>query len=291
MFLLERGDHAFESSATCVQPRGPRRASFRATKLSSEPSGPSALTRAKVDGAFFWNERVSQVVTLYKLPDGSFEVKEYALHFHDCSVSSKGVAKRGARFATARVDLSQHAAARTGMRVSLPLTSHIEGAPSSTSAGGMVAVVSIGCEPIVPSGAAPPSNPSSPPHTNGANSDDDDDDENDDVASPVKPMVAARAGGAAAAGVVHVVTSRQASATEFARLPFDDEGDGDAGPALGAGPGGAKPLPPPPSPTPLVAKPVQWIGAGATSAASTTRALAAACCCRPREQQEFEVIP
>jgi hypothetical protein len=97
IFTLERGEHAFESHAA-AQARASRctrvlrcvacvwrvaRADVPAARTPHAFPFPRSAFRApqracvssQADGSFFWNERISQVVTLYRNEDGSYEDK------------------------------------------------------------------------------------------------------------------------------------------------------------------------------------------------------------------------
>jgi len=92
MFVIARSDHEFESSVAVQEM-----------------------------GSFLFNERVSQLVTLYRgHEDAGYEAKEYKLVLHHAMPSSKGD-KRGPAFAGGKVDLARFAHQKSGKRVTLVL--------------------------------------------------------------------------------------------------------------------------------------------------------------------------
>ena len=96
--------------------------------------------RAQSDGSFFWNERISQLVTLYRNEDGGFEEKarasfgrphravprlrlaaqEYTLKLWAMIPGPKGD-KRGDVFGHAKLNLAKFSSATTGKRVVLTI--------------------------------------------------------------------------------------------------------------------------------------------------------------------------
>jgi len=119
VFVFARGEHEFESEPSVSQ-----------------------------DCSFFWNERVSQVVTLFKDKHDEFEEKTYTLSLYESAQRSKGGEKRKELFAVGKLDLRLYVGAKHGKRVVITLD------PKGAAKQAMTCVVTVAAEDCSEAGAA-----------------------------------------------------------------------------------------------------------------------------------------